>query len=90
MRINKPKVRGLMRTYANNKYRQFARLLNIDVAQVHRTLGAKAEAGPKFLGALMSFCATHGLDFNDYIFLELPLTVCNDCSKAPIDPNGAA
>mgnify|MGYP003611624885 CR=1 FL=1 len=86
MRLNKLKVRELMDTYANGRYREFARLLGIDVAQVHRTLGGTAEAGPKFLGALMTFCAAHELDFNDYIFLATPLHTCNDEHAATIEP----
>jgi len=78
MKLRKDKVCELMVTYADDNYHQFARLLSLDVAHVHRTLNKKSNAGPKFLGALMVFCNDYGLNFQDYIFLEQPLTACND------------
>ena len=71
MRINKEKVIALMNEYAKGNYNEFARMLNLNVAHVYRTLvHENTKAGPKFLGALISFCETRDLDYKDYIFLN--------------------
>jgi hypothetical protein len=78
MFINKDKVKELMDREANGNYNEFARQLQIDVAQLHRVLNTESKAGPKMLGKLMIYCNDRNLDFNEYIFLEPPLTACNN------------
>ena len=77
MFLNKEKVRELMQKKAKGNYHEFARQLNLDVAQVHRVLNTTAKAGPKFLGSLMKYCQENGLDFKQFIFLDEPLHECN-------------
>lgn len=81
MYLNKQRVRELMRDYADDNYHEFARQLQVDVAQVHRVLNTESKAGPKLLGNLMKYCQSHKLDFNHYIFLEQPLHTCNGCQE---------
>lgn len=78
MFLNKMKVKALMQVKCNGNYHEFARQLNIDVAQVHRVLNTDSNAGPRFLGQFMKYCQQHGEPFNDYIFLDSPLPACNE------------
>lgn len=73
MFLKKEKIKEMMRDKAEGNYHEFARQLNLDVAQVHRVLNTNANAGPKFLGQLMRFCQENGLNFQQYIFLDKPL-----------------
>lgn len=77
MYLNKSKIRILMDSNADGSYREFARQLGIDVAQLHRVLNTESNAGPKFLGKLMVYCEKNNLKFNEYIFLDKPLHTCN-------------
>ncbi|SFH22183.1 hypothetical protein SAMN05660649_04318 [Desulfotomaculum arcticum] len=77
MFLNKEKVKKLMSIHAEGNYHEFARQLEVDVAQLHRVLNTKSVAGPKFLGRFMKFCKKNGLDYNEYIFLDKPLHVCS-------------
>jgi hypothetical protein len=79
--INKEKVRELMNREADGNYTEFSRQLDIEVAQLHRVLNTKSNAGPKMLGKLALYCERNNYDFNDYIFLNKPLTTCNGKSK---------
>ncbi|CEP67105.1 Uncharacterized [Moorella glycerini] len=78
MFLNKIRVKELMQEKANGNYHEFARQLDVDVAQVYRILTKNSKAGPKFLGRFMRFCQDNGLDFRQYIFLEEPLHICNN------------
>lgn len=86
MFLNKSKVKELMNQEAEGNYNEFARQLGIDVAQLHRVLNTDSNAGPKMLGKFMLFCNKKKLNFNDYIFLDEPLTACNgkDSSKKEV------
>lgn len=82
MYIKKDKVIELMNKFCNGNYNEFSRTLGLNVAHLYRTLKNKnSKAGPKFLGALAIFCKNNDLDYNDYIFLNNPLTACNDGIK---------
>ncbi len=89
MFLNKPKVKELMviktknDKYPNGNYHEFARKLNVDVAQLHRILNRSInKAGPEFLGKFMKYCQDEGLDFNEYIFLESSLHAGNEQAAA--------
>lgn len=90
MYLRKDKLRKLMDEKANGNYHAFARLLGVDVAQVHRILNGKGEAGPKFLGKLMAFCRREGLDFDEYIFLPEALTKVNTSKACTKDSAASA
>ncbi|NLV16068.1 MAG: XRE family transcriptional regulator [Syntrophomonadaceae bacterium] len=77
MYLNKKKIRTLMVTKADNNYHKFAHQLGVNVAQLHRILNTNSQAGPKFLGRFKSYCDDAHISFEDYIFLEEPLTVNN-------------
>jgi hypothetical protein len=85
MFLNKEEVKKLMQEKANGNYHEFARQLNIDVAQLHRVLNTKSKAGPKFLGRFMRYCLENDLDFSLYIFLDEPLHACNTRKMANLD-----
>lgn len=71
LEINKNKIRELMNNYCNGNYTAFARALNLNVAHVYRTLNnSSSKAGGKFLGAIISFCEKHKLNYKEYIFLK--------------------
>jgi hypothetical protein len=79
LKLQKEKVRGLMKDYAKDNYHELARMLGLDAAHVYRTLNNPgAGAGPKFLGALFTFCKERKLNFQEYIFLDNLLITCND------------
>lgn len=81
MYVNKEKVKKLMEKKADGNYRKFARMLNLDVAQLYRVINSDSLAGPKFLGKLKKYCDEHNLDFDEYIFLDEPLHVVNEKEK---------
>lgn len=68
--LDKLKLRKLLKEKADGNYRQLARELDVDPAQLHRIINSESIAGPKFLGKLMVYCKNHNLDFNNYIFFE--------------------
>ncbi|MCL5289761.1 MAG: XRE family transcriptional regulator [Firmicutes bacterium] len=67
MLIRKDKLRELMKIYGNDSYNCFARALGVEAAQLHRILNNDNKGGAKFLGCLMRFCKTRGLNFEDYV-----------------------
>lgn len=73
MFLNKSKIRELMNEKANGVYHEFARQMDVDVAQIHRILNTNSEAGARFLGRFKIYCDANNINFNDYIFLESPL-----------------
>ncbi len=70
-------LKSLMIDKAQGNYNEFARQLDVAVAQLHKIINGDSEAGPKFLGKLMTYCTRNNLDFKDYIFLNKPFTVVN-------------
>ncbi|MGE5631591.1 MAG: hypothetical protein ACM3TR_10915 [Caulobacteraceae bacterium] len=79
MDIIKEKVIELMERYCEGNYNAFARELGLNVAHLYRTLNnPNSKAGAKFLGSLIDFCERKELDYKEYIFLNKPLTACND------------
>lgn len=79
MYLNKTKLFELMNEKCEGNYNAFARELGVNVAHLHRFLNtAGSEAGPKLLGAVARYCEKLGLDYRQYIFLEKPLTACNE------------
>lgn len=77
MLIKKDKLRDLMEAYGNNSYNCFARMLGVEVAQLHRILNNNSKAGAKFLGCLMRFCKERGLNFEDYVTIPGGLAAAN-------------
>ncbi len=72
-----------MKKMSGGNYREFARQLGVDVAQLHRVMNTDSNAGPKFLGKFMIYCNHHQINFNDYIFLDKPLHANNKKPKTP-------
>lgn len=77
MKLNKPALKQLLYSDFDGNFNKMARGLGINVAQLYRTLEKNGNAGAKFFGRLMSWCKANGKDYNEYIFLPEPLTVCN-------------
>lgn len=67
MELNKDRLRALMEQIANGKYREFARMLNIQVSQLHKILNKDSKAGPVFLGRLRHYCLEHNLPFDEFL-----------------------
>lgn len=85
MYLNKDKLVELMNEKCKGNYNAFARELEVNVAHLHRFINTKESvAGPKLLGAVARYCEKLGLDYREYIFLDNPLTVCNESSKKVI------
>jgi len=75
--IRKDRLRDLMKEHGNNSYHYFARILGVEVAQLHRILNHNSEAGAKFLGCLMRFCKKRGLNFEEYVTIPDELAASN-------------
>lgn len=83
MYLNKEKISQLMNEKCDGNYNAFSRELGVNVAHLYRFLNtAESEAGPKLLGAVAKYCERRGLDYREYIFLDKPLTVCNDSANS--------
>lgn len=82
MFLNKAMVKKLMNEKAKGNYHEFARQLDVNVAQLHRVINTSSEAGPKFLGKFKKYCHVKGINFDEYIFLDHPLHVCNGSRKS--------
>ncbi|ALC92086.1 hypothetical protein AM500_21545 [Bacillus sp. FJAT-18017] len=67
MYLDKSRVRKLMDNSADGSYNKFARMLDVDVGQLHKILNSDSNAGPKFLGKLMAFCQDRNINFIDLI-----------------------
>jgi hypothetical protein len=63
MYLDKLKLKHIMETEAEGSYNKFARILGVDVSQLHKILNSESNAGPKFLGKLMVFCENRKLNF---------------------------
>ncbi|MFD1362688.1 helix-turn-helix domain-containing protein [Lentibacillus salinarum] len=72
MYLNKQRTKQLMNKKSDGNYNKFARKLNVDPGQLHRILNSESNAGPKFLSKLAAYCLSENIDFNDYIFFEVP------------------
>jgi hypothetical protein len=95
MYVNKKKLRELMilktgnLKYINGNYHRFAKQLGVDVAQLHRVMNHPAHnAGPKFLSKLVRYCQKEKLDFQEYIFLDQSLHICNGIGIQTFDLTG--
>ena len=67
MYLNKMKLKSLMDKEADGNYNKFARMLNVDVSQLHKIINSSSNAGPKFLEKLMAYCQQNNLDFFEYL-----------------------
>lgn len=70
MEINKDRLWKLLDDVAEGKYRKLARLLDVQVSQLHKVLNKESKAGPVFLGKLRKFCNENGLIFDEFILEE--------------------
>lgn len=70
MYLNKTKLVDTMNEFHSGNYRQFAKELNVEVAQLHRILNSDSQAGTVFLGRLHKYCASKKVPFNDFIFFD--------------------
>jgi hypothetical protein len=52
---------------AEGNYNKFARMLNVDVSQLHKIINSNSNAGPKFLEKLINYCQKNNLDFIEYL-----------------------
>ena len=78
MEINRVEFINLFEKNFNASYAEAGRQLNVAAAQVYRVVNNEGEAGAKFLGKLITYCDTHGLNFRKYIFLPQLLTTVNE------------
>lgn len=67
MEINKDRLWKLMDDVAEGQYRKLARLLDVQVSQLHKVLTKDSKAGPVFLGKLRKFCKDNGLNFDEFV-----------------------
>jgi hypothetical protein len=79
--MDKEQLRQLMKErtagelYPQGNYRKFARMLGVDVGQLHRVLNRPGvQPGPKFLKQLVLFCRKEGLDPCRVIFFADSVT----------------
>lgn len=67
MEINKDRLWQLLDDAADGNYRKLARLLGVQVSQLHKVLNKNSKAGPVFLGRLRRYCKDTGLNFDEFI-----------------------
>ncbi|ANE46288.1 hypothetical protein SY83_08380 [Paenibacillus swuensis] len=67
MEINKIRVRKLLDEEAAGNYRELARILDVQVSQLHKLINKDSKAGPVFLGKLRQYCIQKGIPFDDFI-----------------------
>jgi hypothetical protein len=65
--INKDRLWQLLDDAADGNYRKLARLLGVQVSQLHKVLNKDSKAGPVFLGRLRQYCKDNGLNFDEFI-----------------------
>lgn len=70
MEINKDRLWKLLDDAAEGKYRKLARLLGVQVSQLHKVLNKDSKAGPVFLGKLRTFCKENSLNFDEFVLDE--------------------
>jgi hypothetical protein len=70
MEINKDRLWKLLDDVAEGKYRKLARLMDVQVSQLHKVLNKDSKAGPVFLGKLRKFCKDNGLNFDEFVLDE--------------------
>lgn len=69
MEVKREKLNQLMQTYCYGNYNRFGRELGIDPSHLYRFLNSGIGGGKKLVGAVIKFCKTNGLDFEEYIEL---------------------
>lgn len=67
MELNKDRLWQLLDDVADGKYRQLARILDVQVSQLHKVLNTDSKAGPVFLGQLRKYCKENNLDFDEFV-----------------------
>lgn len=82
MYLNRNAFIELVKTKFANNYHECARCLDVDVSTVSRVINGNNNAGTKFLGGLMAYCANNSLSFESYIFLQKPLLESNEIDSA--------
>lgn len=70
MEINKDRLWQLLDDVADGKYRKLARMLDVQVSQLHKVLNRDSKAGPVFLGKLRKYCKENGLNFDEFVLDE--------------------
>lgn len=66
-KIDRKKLYELMNTYCNSNYNEFARALNVYPSHIHKYMVKGEGGGVKITGAILMFCASHNLNFYDYL-----------------------
>jgi|GEM_PF-282711 hypothetical protein len=67
--IDSVKLEELMNTFCNGNYNRFSRELGVDPSHLFRFIKTGGGGGKKMLGALITFCKSKDLNFEDYIKL---------------------
>jgi len=80
--LNKYALRELMNERFNSSYTKLSKAIGVDVAHVYRVLVKNNTPGIKFFNGLMKWCTDNQLDYREYIFLPIPLTVVNNKKEA--------
>lgn len=69
MEVDRGKVNQMMMTYCNGNYNRFARELGVDPSHLYKFINSGVGGGKKLVGAIMKFCVSKGLSFEDYVRL---------------------
>jgi len=70
MEINREKLMELMNQYCNGNYNRFGRELNIDPSHLYRFLKTGVGGGKKLAGAVIRFCKSKNLDYEQYFIFD--------------------
>jgi hypothetical protein len=71
MKANRDSLTTLMNSYCGGNCTRFARELGVDPSHLHRYLHTGVGGGKKIVGAVMRFCKTKGIDYEQYIDLQM-------------------
>jgi len=81
MGLNISALRLLMDEQFNKSYTKLSRAIGVDVAHVYRVLVKKNTPGIKFFNGIIKWCTDNQVDYREYIFLPIPLTINKTISK---------
>jgi hypothetical protein len=67
--VKREKLQNLMNAYCGGNYNRFGRELDINVSHLHRYINHGIGGGKKLMGAVIKFCKSKGLNFEEYVEL---------------------
>jgi len=81
MHLKKYALQQLLEQSFDSSYTGLSNAIGIDVAHVYRVIVKNKTPGLKFFNGLMKWCTENELDYREYIFLPIPLTVGNKITQ---------